>query len=47
MQMDVLVEVWVTMVHRDVDGCRLDLVVFVEVVIPLLYQDDVCNLRSF
>ena len=44
MQMDALVEVWVAMLHRDVDVCQLDLVVVVEVVVLLLIQDDVGNL---
>ena len=42
--MDVLVEVWLIMLHRDVDVCQLDLVVVVEVIVLLLIEDDVGNL---
>ena len=44
MQMDVLVEVRVAMLHRDVDICQLDLIVVIEVVVVLFCQDDVANL---
>ena len=42
--MDVLVEVWVTMRHGDVDVGHLDLVVVPKMLALLLCQDDVADL---
>ena len=44
MGVDVLIEVWVAMCHRDVDVGQLDLVVVPKMLVLLLIQDDVPNL---